>query len=587
VRIKLAAAFAAVAAVLMVPSAGASPAAGPSLASLSVASAPRSGRVVLTGTGFGDVKGSSLVSVGGQVAWTTRWSDTTIVAFAPESAPLGSDPVTVTVGGSGSNALPLTVQARQSFGRVAWRFQVDGQYVDLRPALGPDGGVVVTDSFGAVYSLTAQGALRWIVRGAGGSSPPSIGADGTVYVANGWVVTAIAPDGTVRWRFTEPTAGQGVIAGPTVGPDGNVYAVSDFGGLGAYALSAGGALLWSRPGNPPFAERGQIGVEVAFGPGNLYAGFDENAQAPTALLYSFTLTGTQRWAVTAGGGADDPFMQLQRQPAVRRDGGAVYETTTGGANGWALYSFNPANGAVNWRYSPYPSNGMSPPDVGPDGTIYLSRSLGYLDAVNPNGTQRWSFFDQTIVDYPIVDPQGRVVVAGDRPDFGVPGSARGWDAGTGRLLWQIDLPSENTGYQVLYSRPRFSADGRTVYFGTAMLGDASYQADQWSYVYAVDARAVSVPTAASVLGLRAHRTGNRVEVTWRTAQELGVAGFDLLRIEGTRATKVNGALVPARGVTAGAAYRVVDRLRAERPRYRLVAVALDGSRRTAATVATR
>ena len=58
-----------------------------------------------------------------------------------------------------------------------------------------------------------------------------------------------------------------MIAGPTVGPDGNIYVISDFGGLGAFALSPAGQLLWSNPGNPTFIERGQIGAEIVFAPG--------------------------------------------------------------------------------------------------------------------------------------------------------------------------------------------------------------------------------------------------------------------------------------------------------------------------------
>jgi outer membrane protein assembly factor BamB len=87
----------------------------------------------------------------------------------------------------------------------------------------PDGGVVVAaSSFGNVYSLSADGALRWVVPSVGGDGGPSIGADGTVYVASMNTVTAIGADGSIKWSFTEPSVGQGVIAGPTVGPDGNI-----------------------------------------------------------------------------------------------------------------------------------------------------------------------------------------------------------------------------------------------------------------------------------------------------------------------------------------------------------------------------
>ncbi|HEY7661339.1 MAG TPA: PQQ-binding-like beta-propeller repeat protein, partial [Actinomycetota bacterium] len=92
-----------------------------------------------------------------------------------------------------------------SVGTVKWRFQVSGQYVLHPPAVGPDGGVVVASSTGDVYSLTAGGALRWVVRSIGADGGPSIGPDGTTYVASMSTITAIAPNGSIRWTFTEPS----------------------------------------------------------------------------------------------------------------------------------------------------------------------------------------------------------------------------------------------------------------------------------------------------------------------------------------------------------------------------------------------
>src|SRR5262249_39925117 len=129
-----------------------------------------------------------------------------------------------------------------------------------------------------------------------------------------------------------------------------------------------------------------------------------------------------------------------------------------------------------------PSNGMSAPSVGPDGSVYYSRSLSYLDSVTSAGQARWTFTDGSIIDHPAVSPNGTVVVAGDRPNFGQPGSVRGWDAAPGGLKWQLDLPNENGGNQILYSQPSFSADSRTAYVGTAILGGTGGS----SYLYAVD-----------------------------------------------------------------------------------------------------
>ena len=266
-----------------------------------------------------------------------------------------------------------------------------------------------------MYSLTANGVLRWVVRSIGADGGPSIGPDGTVYVASMNTITAIAPNGSIRWTFTEPSSGQGVIAGPTVGPDGNVYAISDIGGLGAFALSPAGQLLWSNPGNPIFGERGQLGAQIVFGSGRLFAAFDENSVAPSTI-FGLSLQGTQQWARPLGG-SDDPFMQQQRQPATGVNG-SLYLTAMGGANGWSLFRVDPASGNVLWQRSPTQSNGMSPPSVGPDGSVYFSRSLSYLDSVTSTGQPRWTFFDGSIIDHPAVAPNGSVVVAGNRPNFG-------------------------------------------------------------------------------------------------------------------------------------------------------------------------
>lgn len=384
-------------------------------------------------------------------------------AFASLVVTIGATPEAATLG---------------SQGVVQWRFQVAGQYVLHPPAVGPDGGVVVASSTGNVYSLTAAGALRWVVPSVGDSGGPTIGADGTVYVASMSTITAIGADGSIRWSFTEPSVGQGVIAGPTVGPDGNVYVISDYGGLGAFALSPAGKLLWSNSGNPTFSEYGQLGAEIVFGSGRLYAAFDEYAVA-ASTIFGLSLGGAQQWARPLAG-SDDMFMQQQRQPATGRDG-SLYLTGMGGESGWSLFRVDPAGGNLLWNYSPWPSNGMSAPSVGPDGSVYFSRSLSYLESVTSAGRSRWTFFDGSIFDHPAVSPDGSVVVAGVRPNFGEPGSVRGWNAATGTVDWQVDLPNENGGYQVLYTQPRFSADSRTAYFGTAVLAGG----EEYSFLYAV------------------------------------------------------------------------------------------------------
>ncbi|OGL15092.1 MAG: hypothetical protein A3F92_01435 [Candidatus Rokubacteria bacterium RIFCSPLOWO2_12_FULL_71_22] len=458
-------------------------ASAPSITSLSASTLARSGRLVIHGIGFGR-RDSGTVRIGGATAPVTRWSDTSITAYVPEAAPLGPVRVHVAAETGSSNAMPLVVTLRPD-GQLAWRFQADALYILQRPAVGPDGTIVAHDSSGFVYALQPDGGLKWIFQTpAFAYGPPSVGPDGTVYVASINTVYALGPGGTLKWRFTDATS-QGVMAGPTVGPDGNVYVAMDAAGRGVVALSPTGQLLWNNPGTPSISEYGGIGAEIVFGPSTagapadqLYVAFDRQTDP---RLWAFDLTGVQRWVV-ATGGQTDPFMQFQAQPAVGPDG-TVYMTSLAGDTGWGLFAYHPRRGALAWTLFPDPANGMSAPDVGPDGVIYLARSLAYLQAVDPSGTARWQVSDGTIVDYPVVSPTNAIVFAGGRPDFGLPGFVRAYRV-SGRLLWQIDLGQENGGSQIMYSRPRFAPDGSTVYFGTTILGGDPD--DPYCYLYAVD-----------------------------------------------------------------------------------------------------
>ena len=235
------------------------------ISSLSANALDRSGYLEVLGSNFG---GSGQVLIDGISAPVARWESTRIVAYVPEAAGLTTVPVqVVNESGQPSNTLNLTVTARVANGRVKWRFQAASDYILQRPAVGADGTIVAHDSSGNVYALQADGSLKWIFKTrVFAAGPPSIGLDGTVYVADSSTITAINPNGSLKWTFTEPPGGQGVIAGPTVGPDGNIYAVTDIGGLGALALSPSGQLLWSNTGDPVMAEQGQLGVEMSFGP---------------------------------------------------------------------------------------------------------------------------------------------------------------------------------------------------------------------------------------------------------------------------------------------------------------------------------
>ena len=132
-----------------------------------------------------------------------------------------------------------------------------------------------------------------------------------------------------------------MIAGPTVGPDGNIYVISDFGGLGAFALSPGRPAAVEQSGQPDLHRARAAGRGDRIRSGRLFSAFDEYGVAPSTI-FGLSLAGAQLWAKPTGG-SDDMFMQQQRQPATGADG-SLYMSAMGGANGWSLRRVQPDSG---------------------------------------------------------------------------------------------------------------------------------------------------------------------------------------------------------------------------------------------------
>ena len=329
--------------------------------------------------------------------------------------------------------------------------------------------------------------MRWIFKTrVFAAGPPSIGPDNTVYVADSSTITAINRNGSLKWTFTEPPGGQGVIAGPTVGPDGNIYAVTDIGGLGALALSPAGQLLWSNTGDPVMAEQGQLGVEMSFGPSHpggavdqFYVTFDDFGSSERNHMYAFRLTGEQVWTIPLFMTKSD--MMQQERPIVGPDGTVFLSASVPTGGNWSLNAFDPASGTLLRSYFPSPGLSISVPTVGPDGRVYFGQSLSYLQGVTGDFVPLWTFFDGSILSYPVVSPANDIVFTGGAPNFGVPGFVRAFSTSSGQLLWSLDLGVENGGNQNMQSIPRFTPDGSTVYFGTSIPGSA------FCFLYAVDA----------------------------------------------------------------------------------------------------
>ena len=465
----------------------------PAITALSSSTLPQAGRLIITGSGFGEEQAGGTVQIGGATAPVSNWSETSITAYVPDSAPIGADNVQVVTTGGASNSVALTVTARPpQVGHIKWRFQADDLYIQSRPAVSTiDGTVYAAGVEGHLYALTPAGGIKWIFNAGRPNSlqPVSTGADGVIYFSVEPFVYAINPDGSLKWTFTDPGFAR-VFAGPTVGPDGNIYGATEdagLGGVGAFVLAPNGNLISNLPGFNTRAGYGSI--EIAFGPVNHWY-FTTNASGAVnnaGAVFAFPLGSTGLiWSESAVG-----------QPRVQPSGNVV--VGDGDPIHPGIQAFD-QNGALVWRSlgempgSRLPGvDAQTALDVGPEGNIYVGTLTfgtgSHLTSLNSDGTLRWQFQDNGIASSPAVNEQNTVVVF-SAYDFSTPSRVHALTT-AGELLWTENLPAENGGFVHTISEPRFSSDGATTYIGTDV---NDYASDPYSYLYAFDTAGATTDT---------------------------------------------------------------------------------------------
>ena len=212
------------------------------------------------------------------------------------------------------------------------------------------------DAFAHLYALTPDGALKWLVRGAGDKGVAA-GLDGAIYVASEDYIKAFNPDGSAKWTFVQnPRAF--ICLGVSVGPDGNIYSVGTE-GPGVFSLTPAGTLRWQQP--EAYDRLIVDYAEIVFGPN----GSDQQLYFyANHHLRSLRLDGTPVFALPG----------TFAQPAIGPDGSVHISATTYAPNGSLLWAFTGG---------PF---GAGPSDVGSDGIIYF----GALFALNPDGSLRWN-----------------------------------------------------------------------------------------------------------------------------------------------------------------------------------------------------
>jgi outer membrane protein assembly factor BamB len=331
---------------------------------------------------------------------------------------------------------------------------------------------------GVLFALSPGGRKVWQYDSQSGSplicmieSGPLLTADGRIiFGKDDGHVYALNKHGRVLWDLAADDAftpgkyddNEQFIPSPVLGPDNTLYAVSHFGNVyDSRTISA----LKKIPQLKAIIDR--YGIKGVDRPvwGKVYA-LDAR-------------TGARKWVFDPSADRTVNKITFFGSPAVGRDG-TLYATAYSNTREGYLYALNP-DGTLKWRYPDETGTNKiqalcSPPAIGDGGTIYAGsygdKENAGLYAFNPDGTLKWRFeiAENRITSGPGLGPDGTLyfgshnhpaAVGSDRPPRGALYAIK--DAGSGaELKWKFDVK-----YGITAS-PAIDKDGNVFFCLTAI-----------------------------------------------------------------------------------------------------------------------
>jgi outer membrane protein assembly factor BamB len=280
----------------------------------------------------------------------------------------------------------------QTGGQLLWSVNLTYTPEAAAPKVGPDGTIYIHSD--DLFAVSSAGNILW-TKSSSNSKAVDVGPNGTIYSGSGRTVFAYSPTGVLLWSFTEPPGGQGITAGPSVGPDGNIYVITDGGGLGAFSLTPSGALRWNVPGYVNFQGTGNTPVPLdgdrLYFAEDVVPGCTEFSEGINAV----TFDGNIAWCISHSG--------ISRPKASPNGNAHVHDFGV-------LYTYTPA-GNLAWSFSfPFPSGTLIGPSVGPEGNVYIFHDYQDLWSFTPAGAVRWTAKNVAGANFPIepaISPDGK------------------------------------------------------------------------------------------------------------------------------------------------------------------------------------
>jgi outer membrane protein assembly factor BamB len=302
---------------------------------------------------------------------------------------------------------PYGMFAYTQDGRQKWRYGA-GDDMPSRggAAVGPDGTIYMVfekmtdkqnETLEEMHAVNPDGTKKWSVVVSSwymeiGNITPSIGADGTIYVA-GRATKAIDPvDGHIIWEHANgPTGTNNFFGSPAIGADGTIYTVmwstGPPWGQNVRAINPDNTVKWTSEnlGTYPIMCSPSVAAD-----GTVYLGFHDTeglSGARNGAVIALGTHGETKWVFPA------LDFDVRSQPSIAADGTIYFGTK--GQSGY-VFALNP-DGTQKWKYGTTGDNGCpncgtdvyNTPVIAADGTVYAMSEFNFLYAFNPDGSVKW------------------------------------------------------------------------------------------------------------------------------------------------------------------------------------------------------
>lgn len=195
-------------------------------------------------------------------------------------------------------------------------------------------------------------------------------------------LNAVEAAGNILGSFDTGGAVQGM---PALGPDGTIFAGSEYGNM--YAVSSDGMQKWA------FATRGPVRSSPVFGPdAAIYFG------SADSTLYALNDDGTERLRVAAS-------CVIETDPAIRPDG-TIYV----GSHEHFFYAIRP-DGSLAWKFETGDLIWGSSAAIDAEGNLYFGSFDHNLYALAASGELKWQLAtNDQIFASPALAPDGMLYV---------------------------------------------------------------------------------------------------------------------------------------------------------------------------------